>query len=301
MTGSTRSQPPSGARSFLYVPGDASHMLAKALTRGADAVIVDLEDGVSRSAKVEARTSAAAWISKNSAESTELWVRVNPSVDLLREDLDAVVRVGLEGVYLPKASSADDKQRASTMIDELEEVRNLPRGTVSIVPLLETAAAILGMPTIAAAPRVAHMAIGEADLAADLGMHPSPDSHELNSMRTSLVVASSANGLNRPIGPVHTAFEDVDSLRTTSIELRRMGYRGRAAVHPIQVPVINEAFSATQGEVDAARDILERFESARAGGSAVTVAEDGSLIDEAIVRQARVTLGTVPSTGDSEQ
>jgi citrate lyase subunit beta/citryl-CoA lyase len=269
-------------------------MLAKALTRGADAVIVDLEDGVPQSAKEDARRFAGTWISDNSESPTELWVRVNPSSDLLEDDLDAAVGIGLHGVYLPKTSSVADVQHVSQAIDGREDANDLPLGSIRIAPLLETAGAILKMHEIASSPRVSHMAIGESDLAADMGMNPSPDGHELNSIRLSLVVASSANGLNRPIGPVQTAFEDVDLLRSTSLILRRMGYRGRAAVHPMQVPVINEAFAPTQREIASARDILDRFESAQAGGAAVTVAKDGSLIDEAIVRQARVTLDASP-------
>jgi citrate lyase subunit beta/citryl-CoA lyase len=290
MTQSTHSYDPSTARSFLYVPGDSPGMLSKALTRGADAVIVDLEDGVSPSAKMNARNTTSEWISNNAETSIELWVRVNPSSDLLDDDLNATVQRGLFGVYLPKASSAANVRKVSQMIDRLEHMRDLSSGSIRIAPLLETASAILEMPEVAASPRVSHMAIGEADLAADLGMNPSPDGHELNPIRLSLVVASAAAGLNRPIGPVQTAFEDLDSLRTTSMKLRRMGYRGRAAVHPMQIPVINEAFLATPAEIESARDILDRFESAQAKGEAVTVTQDGSLIDEAVVRRARVIL-----------
>lgn len=296
MSRSTQSNDQSTARSFLYVPGDSPRMLSKALTRGTDAVIVDLEDGVSASAKVRARTAASEWISDNAANSTELWVRVNPSSDLLDDDLDATVRRGLFGVYLPKASSAGNVQRISQIIDKLESAHDLPSGSIRIAPLLETASAILEMPKIAASPRVSHMAIGEADLAADLGMSPSLDGHELNPIRLSLVVASAASGLSRPIGPVQTAFEDLDSLRSTSMKLRRMGYRGRAAVHPMQIPVINETFMATPAEIESARDILDRFESAQAKGDAVTVAHDGSLIDKAVVRMARVLIDKSPPT-----
>ena len=169
-------------------------------------------------------------------------------------------------------------------------VRRLEAEGIRIVPLLETARSILEIPAIASAPRVAHMALGETDLAADLGMYPSPDGHEMDPIRMSIVVASAAEGLNRPIGPVQTAFRDLESLRSTSLMLRRMGYGGRAGVHPAQVPVINEAFAPTEDEILAAKDILERFKSAHSGGAAVTVAGDGSLIDEAVVRRARVTI-----------
>jgi len=294
MTRSTYPHRPSAARSFLYVPGDNQVMLDKALTRGADAVIVDLEDGVPDAAKNSARESAAAWISEHSHASTELWVRLNSSLPLLRSDLDAVVQDGLMGVYLPKASSVEDVETASAMIDRLEDARGLLAGSIRVAPLLETAASILIIPEIASSARVSHMAIGETDLAADLSMHPSPDGHELNPIRLSVVVASAANGLNMPIGPVLTAFGNLELLGSTSLMLRRMGYRGRAAIHPSQIPVINEAFASTLGEVESARDVLDRFETARAEGAAVTIAKDGSLIDEAVVRRARVTLDAAP-------
>lgn len=299
MTRPTQTHRSSAARSFLYVPGNRPEMLAKALTRGADAVIVDLEDGVPPSAKDAARDAAAAWISENSNVSTDLWVRLNPSLGLLESDLDAVVRRGLVGVYLPKASSAMDVERASHMIDELEYAEGLLAGSIRIVPLLETAASIVDIPAIAASPRISHMAIGETDLVADLGMHPSPDGHELNSIRLSVVVASAANRLNRPVGPVQTAFDDLKALHSTSLMLRRMGYGGRAAIHPSQIPVINEAFSPTLEEIESASDVLERFNTAQDSGEAVTVAEDGSLIDVAVVRNARLILAeSSPQKGE---
>jgi citrate lyase subunit beta/citryl-CoA lyase len=265
-------------------------MLTSALTRGADALIVDLEDGVPRAAKDTARKMASVWIEQNRGASTQVWVRLNPSQDLLEPDLDAVVSRGLTGVYIPKVVSSAEVERVSEMIGALEKARGLEAEGIRIVPLLETARSILEIPAIAGAPRVAHMALGETDLAADLGMYPSPDGHEMDPIRMSIVVASAAEGLNRPIGPVQTAFRDLESLRSTSLMLRRMGYGGRAGVHPAQVPVINEAFAPAEDEILAAKDILERFESAHSGGAAVTVAGDGSLIDEAVVRRARVTI-----------
>jgi len=265
-------------------------MLEKALTRGADALILDLEDGVPEAVKSTARKICAAWINDNQHTATEKWVRLNPMVELLASDLDAVITAGIDGVYLPKVSSASDVERTSDMIDDLETARGMRPDSVRIAPLLETAESILEIPSIAAAPRVSHMALGETDLAADLGMDPSPDGREMNPIRIAVVVASSASGLRSPIGPVQTAFQDIESLRTTSQMLRRMGYGGRAAIHPRQVPVINEAFSPTVAEVENASDVIERFDVARANGAAVTVAADGSLIDEAVVRRARVTL-----------
>jgi len=271
-------------------------MLEKALTRGADALILDLEDGVPEAVKDTARKMCAAWINDNQHTSTEKWVRLNPMVDLLASDLDAVITTGIDGVYLPKVSSASDVGRTSDMIDDLETARGMRPDSIRIAPLLETAESILEIPSIAAAPRVSHIALGETDLAADLGMDPSSDGREMNPIRIAVVVASAASGLRSPIGPVQTAFRDIESLRTTSQMLRRMGYGGRAAIHPRQVPVINEAFSPTVAEVENASDVIERFDAARENGAALTVAADGSLIDEAVVRRARVTLAASRTT-----
>jgi citrate lyase subunit beta/citryl-CoA lyase len=274
------------------VPGDQPDMLAKATRRGADAVIVDLEDAVAPAAKTYARDTVGSWLSRQGESPTALWVRVNPQPDLLERDLAAVVHPVLRGVYLPKVSSTDEVEFVADRLDALEAAARIEPGRLRIAPLLETAAGILAAPRIAASTRVSHMSIGEADLVAELGMHPSPGRPELNPIRTALVVASAAAGLNPPIGPVETAFRDLDSLRTTSEALRRMGYGGRAAIHPDQIPIINAVFSPTVDELASARDIVDRFEAARREGGAVTVAEDGSLIDEAVVRLARITVAS---------
>lgn len=114
----------------------------------------------------------------------------------------------------------------------------------------------------------------------------------MNPIRTSIVIASAAARINAPIGPVDTAFRGLESLRSTSMAVRRMGYGGRAAIHPDQIPIINAAFSPTMEEVMFARGILDRFGAAQAAGGAVAVAEDGSFIDEAVVRRARITLAS---------
>ena len=280
------------ARSFLYVPGDKPEMLAKATQRGADAVIVDLEDAVAHSSKALARETVWSWLARQTDRSAAIWVRVNPQLDLLEDDLAAAVHPVLTGVYLPKVSSTDEIDFVATQLDAFEAVAGMAEGTVQIAPLLETAAGILAAPQIAASPRVSHMSIGETDLAAELGMRPSPGGDEMNPIRMAVVLASAAARINPPIGPVDTAFRDLEGLRTSSEGLRRMGYGGRAAIHPDQIPVINAAFSSTPDEEAAARDIVNRFETAQREGGAVTVADDGSLIDEAVVRIARRTLAS---------
>lgn len=279
-------------RSLLYVPGDEPDKMERAVDRGADGLIFDLEDAVRYDKKPFAREAVGNWIAENCRSNSAIWVRVNAEKDLLDADVAAVVRRGLSGLYVPKVSSPADVAEVATHLDALERAAGIVPGAIRIAALLETADGIFDARAIAASPRVAHLSVGEADLAAELGMHPSPDGHEMDPIRLSVVLASASAGLNPPIGPVLTAFKDLEMLELTSRALYRMGYGGRTAVHPNQIPVINAAFSPTDEEIEKAAGIICRFNDATNEGKAVAVDDEGGLIDEAVVRRARRTIAT---------
>ena len=123
------------------------------------------------------------------------------------------------------------------------------------------------MAAIASSPRVTHLALGEGDLGAELGIEQSPYEREWWTIRTEVLIASIAGGLNPPVGPVSVDFREVDALRSSTEALRRLGYRSRAAIHPAQVPVINEVFTPSPEEAASARAIVERYEAALAAKS----------------------------------
>ena len=239
------------ARSYLYVPGDQPERIEKAPSRGADALILDLEDAVAPDAKDAARAIVADAV--GSLSGVEVWVRVNPGLRM-PGDVSAVVVPGLTGIVLAKAESADTLAALDDIIGTAEERAGMPRGRVKVVPLVESARGVLALASIASAPRVSHLALGEADLSADLGstssdavMHP---------IRMQAVVASAAAGIDAPTGPVSTDFKDLDALRASTVALRDMGFGARSAIHPAQVPIYNEVFTPTSDEVAAARDLL---------------------------------------------
>ncbi len=294
MTGSNLEPPP--ARSFLYVPGDQADMLGGAIHRGADALIIDLEDAVAPESKASARSIVARWLTGLEDPAPQLWVRINSRSPLRESDLEAVVCPALRGVYVPKTASRQEMEMVADALDDLEPDAGVEGGQIQIGPLLESAAGILAAPDIATGRRVSHLSIGEEDLAAELGMQPSEDRRELVPIRTGVVVASAAAGINAPIGPVNTNFRDLQALRESSEALRRMGYGGRTAIHPSQIPVINDAFTPSAAEVAAARAVVEQFEAAQRHGSGVAVDEDGALIDLAVVKRARRTLAGARST-----
>ncbi|MFN2613229.1 MAG: CoA ester lyase, partial [Actinomycetota bacterium] len=231
----------------------------------ADAVIVDLEDAVPAGEKEEARAHACAWVS----EHPEAWVRVNGG-SAMNEDVRALVAAGARKLYVPKAS--------------LEALDALPDG-VEATALLETAAGVLDARAIAVHPRVVRLAIGEADLGAELGV---TDPRAFEPMRALIVLASAAAGIDPPVGPISADFRDVDALIASTRALKAAGFGARAAIHPAQVAVINDVFTPSREEVARARRIIELADAA---GGAATLDDEGRMIDEAMVRGARRVLG----------
>ena len=258
------------ARSYLYVPADRPEMLAKSADRGADALIVDLEDAVAPSRKVEARRALSDFL----PGPAETWVRVNNHPDLLADDVAA--SAGAAGIVLAKAEPATLAQVVS--------ITSLP-----LTPLIETAVGLLAAEEMASVTGVERLAIGEADLSAELGVTPGDDGVELLYARSKLVVASAAAGIDAPTGPVFTDFRDADGLGRSTEALARLGFGSRPAIHPAQVEVINEAFTPTPEQLVAARELIEAFEEALAAGAGAA-ASDGVMFDAAVVRQARRVL-----------
>ena len=255
-------------RSYLYVPASRPEMLAKAGDRGADALIVDLEDAVAPSRKVEARLTLRSFLP---GPAEETWVRVNNHPDLLTDDVAACG--GAAGIVLAKAEPGSLAQAASMTSRPL-------------IPLIETAAGLLAAAEMAAVPGVERLAIGEADLSAELGVTPGDDGVELLYARSRLVVASAAAGIDAPVGPVFTDFRDAAGLRRSTEALARLGFGSRPAIHPAQVQVINETLTPTPEQLADARELIGAFEEALAAGAGAAAA-DGVMFDEAVVRQAR--------------
>jgi citrate lyase subunit beta/citryl-CoA lyase len=275
------------ARSYLYVPGDQPARLQRAAERGADALIIDLEDSVAPSAKDDARTHAGRWITAASRSSGAVWVRVNPGQ--AAADIAATVWPGVTGVVVPKAEPALLAQ-VGELLGQREPEIGLPAGSLAMLPLIETAAGLLAAPAIAAAQRVARLGIGEADLAAELNLRPGPGREELMPLRLQIVLASAAARIAAPVAPVATDFRDLSALRESTLAALRLGFRARTAIHPAQLPVINEVFTPSAAEVRQAQQIVTAFETAERGGSGVITSGDGEMVDVAVIRSAREVL-----------
>lgn len=277
-------------RSTLYVPGDQPEKLEKALALGADGIICDLEDAVAPVKKEMARDSVANFIRVQSNPASALLVRINDG-DLGMEDLRSLVPVcgrNIAGFYVPKVSSVDALCRVDAELRVLEGRAGIETGSIGVIALLETARGILDARLIAEAPRVRRLAIGEADLSAELGVELTPgDEREMLIARTALVLASAAAGIEPPVGPVSTDFRDLDALRASSEQLRRLGFRGRSCIHPAQIEIVNDVFTPTIAQIERALALVELYDAAVSSGAGVIADASGKMIDEAVVRSAR--------------
>jgi citrate lyase subunit beta / citryl-CoA lyase len=267
-------------RSYLYVPGDDSRRIEKALATGADAVVIDLEDAVAPSRKEEARRNAAEILESEPAK--PIFVRVNAlGSEVAARDIDAVARLQLSGLRLPKVESLEGVRLVAETLEEL-------RSQAGIQCLIESALGLeLAFEIARSHERVASISLGEADLAADLGVVADAG---LLYARSRIVNASRAAGLQGPVQSVYTNVNDLDGLRRSTAEGKNMGFVGRSAIHPSQVPIINEVFTPTEEEVTEAQVLLDRLDSEARSGTGAFVLEDGRFVDRAVVESARRTL-----------
>jgi citrate lyase subunit beta/citryl-CoA lyase len=276
-------------RSLLYVPTTADRFVEGAASRGADAIILDLEDSVPAADKDRARAlipEAAARVSRNGAD---VVVRINrPLRDCVR-DLEACVLPGIAALCLPKAAGPDHVRLLSELVGELEAERGLPAGGIRLVAMVETPAAVLDLRALAAAdPRLVALTLGDEDFSNAIGAEPDADA--LLSVKQSLIVAAAAAGV-LPLGFLGSIsdYADMDAFRAMVRRSRRMGYRGACCIHPKQVAVLNEEFSPRPEEVERARRVVAAAEAALAEGRGAA-ALDGRMIDAPVVQRARALI-----------
>jgi citrate lyase subunit beta/citryl-CoA lyase len=274
-------------RSYLYVPGDRPDRMASAAGRGADALILDLEDAVPTPAKAAAREHVRTFLA-GAPEGPQWWVRIN--AESVAEDIAAVVGPRLSGIVLPKAEPALLAELDRALSSAEAESGVAPR-SVPVLALIETAHGLVVAEQVAAASRVVRMGLGEADLVGELGLQPGPDREELWPLRSRIVVASAAARILPPVGPVETAIRDEERLVRTTALLLRQGFRARTAIHPAQVAVVNEAFTPSAEQLATARDVLDRLAAAQEQAAGVALTADGRFIDEAVARGAREVVG----------
>lgn len=272
-------------RSLLYVPASSEPMLRKAGARGADVLIADLEDGVLPSARDAAREQAQRVWRELDFGGAEPWLRVNAAgTHWHLADLEAARRIRPAAVVLPKCEEAGVVEAVT---------RRLP--DVPLLLMVETAAGILAAASLARVPGVAGLLLGAADFRASIHAGRDPEESELLLARGALVLAARAAEIQVFDTPWFD-YKDTAGLERSARRARTLGFDGKAAIHPAQLPPIRAAFVPTPAEIERARRVLQALqEAARDGRGVATV--DGEMVEALHAAEARRTLARAEVSG----
>jgi len=286
-------------RSVMFVPGHRPRMIERALGLGGssaetpDVAILDLEDGVPPAEKANARSLLAAALPRQeSGRGPAPYVRINAiRSGELEADLAAVVARGLQGIVAPKVDVPAEIELLARALEAREAAARLDRGSIRLMPSIESAKGLLNAPAIAAcSDRVVALLFGAEDFALDLGLpaRREGEAADLAHARASVVVAAVA-ARKAAIDGIWPDIVDADGLRRDALRGRRLGFAGKSCIHPGQIETINEVFSPSDDEVAYAARVLEAYAAARARGDGA-LALDGKLLDAPIIERARRTL-----------
>ena len=273
-------------RSMLYVPATSEKFIEKAHERGADAIKIDLEDAVALAEKPRARTlvrRAAKTVARGGAD---VLVRINRPLRMAVDDLEASVWPEVHGLVLPKVESADHIGFLAEIITELEDERDMQRGHIKLMALIETPRGYSNVRDIAnSSERLSAIALGQEDFSAEMGM-VEPEGMSLLSYYQTVQVAAREAGI-LPIGyPGSIAeFTDLELFKSNALIARKLGFDGGACIHPKQVPILNEAFTPTDDEIDRSERMVAAYDAAMAAGDGA-VAFEGKMIDVPVVARA---------------
>lgn len=277
-------------RSLLFVPGNQAKMLDKAMGSRPDAFVPDLEDSVPIDEKANAREVTASYVPQLAQVGPRVIPRVN-SLDtgLTEADLTAVVGPHIYGVSVGKIYTPQDVHSVANIIDGLEQKAGLSVGQTKLVLWIETAMAIVHCYDICAcSPRIVAVAFGAEDLTNDMGIERTTDDSEVALPRGLMCVAARAADVLALDTPFF-AFRDPEGLRENALASKKIGFKGKFAIHPAQLEMINETFSPSAAEIEHARAVVAAYEEAERNGRGST-SLNGIVVDVPVVKRARALL-----------
>ncbi len=277
-------------RTALFVPGNRPDRVDKAVNTAADVIIIDLEDAVPLNQKEATRPLVAEKVRQH--KDRKIIVRINAlNTELACGDLAEVVVEGLTGIMVPKLETPADVQEMNTLLFEAEEKKGIPRGSIAVIALIESALAVKNAYQIASEKtdpdRLFTLAFGAADFALDMGFELTKTGEELTYPRARIAVACRAAGLDPPIDtPFMIDLKDMKALEDDTKRACQLGFQGKLCIHPNQLDICNRLFSPTEEEIEFAQKVIAAFEEAEASGVAV-IQLDGKFIDYPVVARSR--------------
>jgi citrate lyase subunit beta/citryl-CoA lyase len=276
-----------GWRSLLYVPVTSEKFVGNAHTRGADAIVLELEDGVAPSEKERARGLVAGAAPLVGQSGADVLVRINRPWRLAVKDIEASVGNDVCGLVLPKVDSADHVRALADVVEEVERDRGLAVGSTAFFLRIESPEGVLRAAEIADAhPRVVGLGLGVGDFSFSLGV--SQNGLAVTIAAFQIVLAAAAAG-RVPLGLASSIanFADLEEYRSAVIEARRLGFRGALCLHPSQVPILNEIFSPTPEDYERAEEIISEYEPVLAQGVGAMTTSSGIFVDAPVYEHAK--------------
>jgi len=287
-------------RSWMFVPGHRQKMIDKAFGLNADAIMLDIEDGVAPGEKGTARKNIAESLGREKAAgSPARYVRINAiGHERMAADLKAVIRPGLEGLVCPKVDTVDEVRTVDAVLNEREPNQNMAKGSVRLLIAIESPKGLLNAPAIAAASsRIVGIIFGAEDFGREVGLPTvrEGEARDLIYARSAIVVAAAAAHVQAVDG-VWVDLNDSAGLLGFAKQSRQLGFSAMSCIHPSQVDPINTVFSPTADEINYCQKVLHAFEEANARGDG-SIAFGGQLIDRPIIERARRTIDMAKSLG----
>jgi citrate lyase subunit beta / citryl-CoA lyase len=277
-------------RSALFVPANVERFVAKATERGADALIIDLEDSIPLAQKEAARALVPGIVKRfRAAGRSDVMVRINQPLELAVRDLEAAVIAGVDAIKVTKVEGPEHLKLLDDMVGRLEQARGLPIGRIWFIGLIEAPGPLARAHEIArATPRLAGISLGAEDYATAIGAKPSEET--LLMPKQQIIQAATAAGI-LPLGTISSVadFSDLDGYARIVRRSADFGFVGSACIHPALVPILNAGFSPSTEEVATAERIVALDREAAAAGRG-SFAVDGKMIDIPIVQRANALL-----------
>jgi len=284
----------------MFVPGHRQRMIDKALGLNADAIMLDIEDGVAPNEKDSARKNIADSLGRDKTPgSPARYVRINAiGHSRMDADLEAVVRPGLEGLVCPKVDTPEEVRQVDAFLNDKEAKNKLAKGSVKLLIAIESPKGLFNAPAIASSsPRVVGLIFGAEDFGREIGLPTvrEGEARDLIYARSAIVIAA-ASAHVQSIDGVWVDLNDGQGLLGFAKQSRQLGFSGMSCIHPSQVDAINTTFSPTAAEIDYCQKVLQAFEEANARGDG-SIAFGGQLIDRPIIERARRTIDMSRSLG----
>ena len=284
-------------RSLLFIPGNQAKMLQKASTFAPDVYIPDLEDSVADTDKADARRIVSEHLSLFTNSNKLVIPRVNSlETGLFELDVSSLINTGIDGISVGKIYTSDDIKQIDKYITKYEIKFNIEKGSLFLIPWIETASGVLNSNQIlSSSERIIAAAFGAEDFTNDMGIERVPDDTEIAFAKNYMAISAKASNIIALDNP-YFDFKNSSGLINNSLESKKIGYKGKFAIHPAQIDDINKSFSPTKLEIEHAQKIVSVFEEAVAKGRGST-SINGKVVDVPVFKRAESLLNLSSELG----